>query len=69
MAMKDLPEHLGIIDKNPKGIYLNSPNDHAILNDQSIRRGVHPLKLGDQIKFAETGEEIRLIKVRNGEQQ
>ena len=69
MAMKDLPEHLGIIDKNPKGIYLNSPNDHAILNDQSIRRGVHPLKLGDQIKFAESGDEIRLIKVRNGKQQ
>ena len=69
MAMKDLPEHLGIIDKNPEGIYLNSPNDHAILNDQSIRRGVHLLKLGDQIKFAETGDEIRLIKVRNGEQQ
>ena len=69
MAMKDLPKHLGIIDKTPKGIYLNSPNDHAILNDQSIRRGVHLLKLGDQIKFAESGDEIRLIKVRNGEQQ
>ena len=41
MSMKDLPKHLGIIDKTPKGIYLNSPNDHAILNDQSIRRGVH----------------------------
>ena len=68
LAMKDLPKHLGIIDKTPKGIYLNSPNDHAILNDQSINSGVHLLKLGDQIKFAKTGDEIRLIKVRNGEQ-
>ena len=68
LAMKDLPKHLGIIDKTPKGIYLNSPNDHAILNDQSIKSGVHLLKLGDQIKFAKTGDEIRLIKVRNGEQ-
>ena len=68
MAMKDLPEHLGIIDKNPTGIYLNSPNDHAILNDQPISRGAHSLKLGDQIKFSEAGDEIRLIKVRNGEQ-
>ena len=67
IAMKDLPKHLGIIDKTPKGIYLNSPNDHAILNDQPISRGAHPLKLGDQIKFAEAGDEIRLIKVRNGE--
>tara|TARA_B100000902_G_C27281059_1_gene901799 strand:+ start:145 stop:1503 length:1359 start_codon:yes stop_codon:yes gene_type:complete len=68
VAMKDLPEYLGIIDKTPTGIYFNSSNDYAILNHQSINRGVHSLQLGDQIKFSETGDEIRLIKVRNGEQ-
>ena len=66
LAMEGLPEHLGTIDKTDSGVYFNSTNDHAILNHRSISQGIHSLQLGDHIRSAETGQEIRLIKVRNG---
>ena len=66
LAMEGLPEHLGTIDNKGSGIYFNSTNDHAILNHRSIGKGIHSLQLGDHIRFAESGDEIRLIKVRNG---
>ena len=66
LAMEGLPEHLGTIDKTDSGVYFNSTNDHAILNHRSISQGIHSLQLGDHIRFAETGQEIRLIKVWNG---
>ena len=66
LAMEGLPEHLGTIDKTDSGIYFNCTSDHAILNNRSVSKGIHSLQLGDHIKFAESCDEIRLIKVRNG---
>ena len=66
LAMEGLPEHLGTIDKTDSGIYFNCTSDHAILNNRSVSKGIHSLQLGDHIRFAESCDEIRLIKVRNG---
>ena len=66
LAMEGLPEHLGSIDKTDSGIYFNCTSDHAILNNRSVSKGIHSLQLGDHIRFAESCDEIRLIKVRNG---
>ncbi|MBD21453.1 MAG: hypothetical protein CMM37_10475 [Rhodospirillaceae bacterium] len=66
LAMKGLPEHLGTIDKTDSGIYFNCTSNHAILNNRSVSKGIHLLQLGDHIRFAESCDEIRLIKVRNG---
>ena len=67
-SREGLPEQLGTIDRTAAGIFFNSPSNFAILNHRPITKGIHPLKLGDQIKFEKTGYEIRLIKVLNGGQ-
>jgi len=65
--VEDLPEDVGIIDKTDKGIYFHSKTNSAILNGRTIIKGKHLLRLGDHIKFPKSVDEIRLIKVRDGE--
>ena len=65
--VEDLPGDLGIIDKTDKGIYFHSKSNSAILNGRSIIKGKYLLRLGDLIKFPKSVDEIRLIKVRDGE--
>jgi hypothetical protein len=64
MALDNLPEDLGRIEKRAEGIFLDSGNNEALLNDKKVS-GRHELKLGDRIQFADNSEEICLIQVNN----
>ncbi|HAJ75238.1 MAG TPA: hypothetical protein DCM64_02165 [Gammaproteobacteria bacterium] len=64
MALDNLPEDLGCIEKRGLGVFLDCGNNEALLNDNKVS-GQHELKLGDRIQFAANGEEICLIQVDN----
>jgi len=64
MALDNLPEDLGRIEKRVEGIFLDSGNNEVLLNDKKVS-GRHELKLGDRIQFADNSEEICLIQVNN----
>jgi hypothetical protein len=64
MALDNLPEDLGCIEKREAGVFLDCGNNEALLNDLKVS-GQHELKLGDRIQFAANSEEISLIQVTN----
>lgn len=66
MNIANLPETLGKIEKRSDGVFLSSNGQEVYLNDAPIS-GEQVLNLGDRIRFDDSGDEIRLIQVSDGQ--
>ncbi len=65
LAVNGLPAYLGQIEKENNQISLVCGDAGASVNGEEIS-GTRALAVGDRIRFGETGEPIRLIRVRDG---
>lgn len=64
LAVANLPEQLGRIEKHGNGFYLDSGKQEFLLNQHKVV-GKHELNLGDLIQSSEGSDAIRLIQVSN----
>ncbi len=65
MSVNGLPDYLGQIEKEGGQVCLVCGEAGALINGEKVS-GKRPLSLGDLVQFAEHGEQIRLIRVRDG---